>query len=684
MENTFFTELSASIALIAVFGAGFLFRHYAFRWNPQAKAARLQAKIKTQQLKATVSASLDGIIIINADGDILEFSEAAEHIFGYQRNTVLGKKMSELIVPERYRNAHNAGMERMRKTGEAKILGQRIEIEALKANGDEFISELAISRSQGDHGDIFIAFIRDISKQKASEAALKEAKEKAEDANAVKSKFLASMSHEIRTPFNAVLGILELLQDTQLSSDQLDLIQTATNSSHALLRIINDTLDYAKISSGKFDLMNTPFHPIKIFDDIQALFEPVIKEKGLQFELKSSANEELILEGDKGRISQILMNFISNAIKFTKTGTIKLIVKADLKPDGQYDFYCAVEDKGMGISTNHQSSLFEEFYMIDDTDTREHEGTGLGLAICKSLTDAMGGEIGVKSNLGEGALFWISIPLHSTEKIGTPNTTNESLELPDISGLKVLLAEDNKTNQMVVSRMLKDSHIHLDIVNNGQDVLDTLTSKSYDVIIMDISMPIMGGLQATKAIRQNDNAYQDIPIVAFTAMASADEIQSFKASGMDAVLVKPVGKRHLIHTLAKISNLEVSPNQHIADRRIISDLLDDITQEDLDVFKKQFHTDLSEALNSLHTALDTSDIELAQRATHIIKGLAATYGITKLNKFAALTNQHCKSRPNDKWLTHGQLATDIGRDTLANIDAIFSTVEVAPATRKVS
>jgi len=188
----------------------------------------------------------------------------------------------------------------------------------------------------------------------------------------------------------------------------------------------------------------------------------VIKEKGLQFELKSSANEELILEGDKGRISQILMNFISNAIKFTKTGTIKLIVKADLKPDGQYDFYCAVEDKGMGISTNHQSSLFEEFYMIDDTDTREHEGTGLGLAICKSLTDAMGGEIGVKSNLGEGALFWISIPLHSTEKIGTPNTTNESLELPDISGLKVLLAEDNKTNQMVVSRMLKDSHIHLD------------------------------------------------------------------------------------------------------------------------------------------------------------------------------------------------------------------------------
>jgi len=254
MENTFFTELSASIALIAVFGAGFLFRHYAFRWNPQAKAARLQAKIKTQQLKATVSASLDGIIIINADGDILEFSEAAEHIFGYQRNTVLGKKMSELIVPERYRNAHNAGMERMRKTGEAKILGQRIEIEALKANGDEFISELAISRSQGDHGDIFIAFIRDISKQKASEAALKEAKEKAEDANAVKSKFLASMSHEIRTPFNAVLGILELLQDTQLSSDQLDLIQTATNSSHALLRIINDTLDYAKISSGNLNL----------------------------------------------------------------------------------------------------------------------------------------------------------------------------------------------------------------------------------------------------------------------------------------------------------------------------------------------------------------------------------------------------------------------------------------------
>jgi len=167
-------------------------------------------------------------------------------------------------------------------------------------------------------------------------------------------------------------------------------------------------------------------------------------------------------------------------------------------------------------------------------------------------------------------------------------------------------------------------------------------------------------------------------------MASADEIQSFKASGMDDVLVKPVGKRHLIHTLAKISNFEVNPDQHIMDKRIISDLLDDITQEDLDVFKKQFHTDLSEALNGLHTALDTSDIELAQRASHVIKGLAATYGITKLNKSAALTNQHCKSRPNEDWQTYGRLATDIGRDTLANIDAIFSAVEIAPATRKIS
>jgi len=500
MENMVFTGSVALIALMVAFGAGFLFRHYVVRWNPQANAARLQAKIKTQQLKATVSASLDGIIIINSQGEILEFSEAAEHIFGYERSAVLGQKMSSLIVPDRYRKAHNAGMERMRKTGEAKILGQRIEIEALKANGEEFISELAISRSQGDHGDIFIAFIRDISEQKTAEAALKNAKEKAEEANAVKSKFLASMSHEIRTPFNAVLGILELLEDTELSSDQLELIQTATNSSHALLRIINDTLDYAKISSGKFDLMNRPFQPIRIFDDIQALFESVIKEKGLHFELISSVKEDLILAGDKGRISQILMNFISNAIKFTETGTIKLIVKADLNPDGRYDFYCAVKDKGMGISTSHQSSLFEEFYMIDDTDTREHEGTGLGLAICKNLTDAMGGRIGVKSNLGEGALFWISIPLNSTEKIGTTNTTNESLELPDISGLRVLLAEDNKTNQMVVSRMLKDSHIHLDIVKNGQEVLNTLATKSYDIIIMDISMPVMGGLQTWPAL----------------------------------------------------------------------------------------------------------------------------------------------------------------------------------------
>jgi len=513
MENIFFTGVTASIAFMAVFGAGFLFRHYAFRWTPQAKAARLQAKIKTQQLKATVSASLDGIIIINSQGEILEFSEAAEHIFGYQRDAILGQKMSELIVPERYRKAHNAGMDRMQKTGEAKILGQRIEIEALKANGEEFISELAISRSQGDHGDIFIAFIRDISEQKASEAALKDAKERAEDANAVKSKFLASMSHEIRTPFNAVLGILELLKETPLTDDQSELINTASNSSQALLRIINDTLDYAKISSGKIDLLETPFQATKIFDNIQALFEPVVKEKLLTFKLVSKADQDLFLNGDQGRISQILMNFISNAIKFTKSGTINLIIEAQIRPDGKYDLYCAVQDSGMGISKVHQDALFDEFYMVDDTDTREQEGTGLGLAICKSLTEAMGGDIGVKSELGQGALFWISIPLQSAQAPQEVMTSESSNKLADISGLHILLAEDNKTNQMVVSRMLKDTNVQLDIAQNGQEVLDILEQKSYDLIVMDISMPIMGGVQATEKIRQSRSEYRNIPII---------------------------------------------------------------------------------------------------------------------------------------------------------------------------
>jgi len=668
------TGLTIILAIIA-FGLGYIFRYLNLKYESKAN-------LTSQQLRATVSASLDGIIIINSDGEILEFSEAAERIFGYNRIDILGKKMSELIVPERYREAHDAGMQRMRETGVAKILGQRIEIEAMRNNGEEFMSELAISRSPSSDGDIFIAFIRDISDAKAAEEALKEAKLKAEEASEVKSKFLAAMSHEIRTPFNAVLGILDILSESELNPDQFQLVETARKSSTALLRIINDTLDYAKITSGTVDVIDKPFKASDIFDDVKTLFDPVAQEKGLTLKIDQDFGTQPFLIGDAGRIKQVLMNFVSNAIKFTPSGEIELLIKTAYRKDGQCDLFCGVQDRGIGIPIDKQDALFGEFYMVDATDTREHEGTGLGLAICRRLIQMMGGEIGVKSVPEKGSLFWMSVPLTETSERAV-NISPIVSSAADITGVNVLLAEDNKTNQMVITRMLNSLKAKVTIANNGQSALDHLETNTFDIILMDISMPVMGGLTATKHIRSKPSPYQNIPILALTAMANEDDIIRFINAGMNEVLIKPVSKTGLSHSIYTVlGESPVDPMQDKAtphDNPILNDLFEGATMDEIDMFKTQFHSDLSSALRDLSKALTASDRELAERTSHVIKGLAGTYGFTALSESAALTNSHCNSDKDVIWVNEGRRVEKIGQRALHDIDAVFSQIEVSAA-----
>jgi len=264
------------------------------------------------------------------------------------------------LVPERYRSAHEAGMARMRDTGKANILGQRIEIEAIRKNGEEFMSELAISRSRSSSGEIFIAYIRDITDSKAAAKALLDAKEAAELANRAKTQFISAMSHEIRTPFNAVLGIFDILGEGQLTPDQKQLIGTAERTSRSLLRIINDVLDYARISSGSVKVVNDAFHAPDVFDDVYRLFAMQAKDRHVTLSVNEGGADSIYLSGDIGRIRQILMNFVSNAIKYTPEGAVDMIVGPE-KLD----------------------RLFDEFYMVEDVDTRAEEGTGLGLTIWK-------------------------------------------------------------------------------------------------------------------------------------------------------------------------------------------------------------------------------------------------------------------------------------------------------------
>lgn len=663
-----------------IFFVGFGLRKIAAKWEDKASSAKAKADIQAEQLEATVSASLDGIIIIDTNGHILQFSESAERIFGCKKADVLGKDMSNIIVPERYRSAHNTGMARMRDTGKANILGQRIEIEALRANGEEFMSELAISRSRGSNGDIFIAYIRDISEAKAAEKALREAKDTAELANRAKTQFISSMSHEIRTPFNAVLGILDILGDTKLSRDQKHLVDTADRSSRALLRIINDVLDYARISSGSVTIAEKPFHAPDIFDDVYRLFAVQAKERNIELTVDQSRAEGLHLAGDAGRIRQILMNFVSNAIKYTKDGKVDLIVETKKGDGGRVNLICKVKDNGLGISDDKQDHLFTEFYMVEDVDVRASEGTGLGLTICKVLTRMMGGIICVESKVGEGSTFWIDLPLEETQPVGIPEDMPAARA--DISGLKILLVEDNPTNLMVVSRILEKQGAYLTVATNGVEALSSLEIDSFDLLLTDVFMPEMGGKELVQRLRKSGNINADLPVIALTAMGDIHEAEELKIYGVDHVILKPFNSKDLIQAISEQSSKPAGDgaihlNTIEFDLSMSGGLVEGLDPEDLMAIKGQFKIDLNDITNTLRAALRQQDMEAVKFSSHSLKGLAGVYGFEILSDAAALTNSNCKAGNVEEMVEHGTRAIKIADVTLLKLDDLFRTNEEA-------
>jgi PAS domain S-box-containing protein len=688
---------------------GYMLRRVTLKWENKATSAQAVAELQAEQLKSTVSASLDGIIIIDAQGCIVEFSESAEQIFGFRKTDILGRNMAELIVPERYRDAHNKGMARMRETGKANILGQRIEIEAMRANGEEFMSELAISRSRSSTGDIFIAYIRDISVAKAAEQALRDAKDAAELANKAKTQFISAMSHEIRTPFNAVLGILDILGETRLSKDQKQLVQTAEHTSRSLLRIINDVLDYARISSGSVKIVNAPFAAVKVFDDVERLFAVQAKEKNIDLIVDSAKAKPIHLDGDAGRIRQILMNFVSNALKYTRDGKVELITETHALGNGEWALLCKVRDNGLGIKKDKLKHLFDEFYMAEEVDLRASEGTGLGLTICKVLTNMMGGEIGVESELGEGSTFWVKLPLAQI----TP--AKEAPKGPDtmanIQGKQILLAEDNATNRMVVSRILEKQGAVLTLAVNGVEALSHLETAGYDLLLTDIFMPEMGGKELVTRLRAGDTPNASIPVIGLTAMGDIHEAEELKDYGVDQVMLKPFNAKDLIRAIADQcarprdfgplgerslndqqpmtasakavkksqrhakKDIEMRPEDYEIDRS--GGLLEGLDADDLREVKVQFSMDLEQTTQALRAAIEARDIKAVEFASHTLKGLTGLYGFKGLSKVAALTNSHCFSDKIEKMVVHGTRAIEIADVTLLNLDDLFQIKDEA-------
>ena len=379
-------------------------------------------------------------------------------------------------------------------------------------------------------------------------AELEELKTKAEAAGVAKTQFLSTMSHELRTPLTGIIGFSDLLLRTQQSpSEQRRFLELQREAAHALLVVVADVLDYAKAEAGRLELEITPFSPRALIDEAVAVVDPGIKAKGLELRVTVAPSVPAGLAGDGARIHQVLLNLLSNALKFTKAGSIELRVDYQSRNGGVPLLCLQVIDTGIGIAADMLDRLFQQFSQIDGSNTRHYGGSGLGLAICRKLVELMGGALGVESEAGRGSLFWIELPL----ALAAPP---QALDAPRPSQpRRILLAEDVVANQILVTAILEARGHAVDVVDDGVAAVTALRRTAYDLVLMDIQMPIMNGIDATKAIRADEGSERHTPIVALTANASAQDSERCLAAGMDAYVAKPIDEPLLLATIDRLT-----------------------------------------------------------------------------------------------------------------------------------
>ncbi|WP_341365902.1 ATP-binding protein [Yoonia sp. BS5-3] len=638
---------------------------YLRRLNLQRAAQQREAEEAAARMDTVIQTSLDGVIVANAKGQVLAFNTAAETIFGHKSDDVLGQKLGPLIVPGHLLDAHEAGMARMRAGGEKRVVGKgRVQLEAKHKAGTTFPVELAIQTAETTEGTIFIAFLRDISVAVAAEKDLTAARDQALAADRLKTEFLATMSHEIRTPLNGLLGNLSLLLDTRLNPNQLRYTRNMETSGDLLLQHISDVLDLSRYDVGHTELRSEPLNIASIVQSIVDSQAGLAANNNTTIEWGWVGPPSHWVRSDRDALQHILLNLVGNAVKFTRDGKVVITVEVEKTSDDLANFVFRVQDTGQGMDADLQGRIFDDFVTGTVAYNRDVGGTGLGLGIVRRSVAALNGQIDVDSAPDMGSTFEVRLPLAITDAEPEQPQTEHSAK--PLFGLHILIVEDNKINRMVAHEMLVADGHSVEEAHDGMAAVEMAGETPFDLILMDISMPVMDGRAATRAIRQGGGICADTPIIALTANAMASEQAAFLEDGMNSVLIKPLSQNALRQAIDDIAVNTIKADVIEPEAAHRNEMREILGEETYQIMVARFVAEVDELHTWLLSDPPPEPNEIAARC-HKVAGSAGTFSVDAYRKALLAIEDAAKAV---------DLATM--HDGIAAIEQVWQEVGVAP------